>query len=135
MTEKEKNKKIGGVKMRNGSGQQSENERQWKKKKDRTGTQATKLLVSTYDISYIRCVTRKFHVVVVQNNVKEMYKESVLQVQSCFFCKLDLFDLFLPFSLPTPFSIKRLYFFVWVDYKYIKRLVAILKILSATGTI
>ena len=56
-----------------------------KKKKDRTGTQATKLLVSTYDISYIRCVTRKFHVVVVQNNVKEMYKESVLQVQSCFF--------------------------------------------------
>ena len=77
--------------MRNGSGQQSENERHAvKKKKDRTGTQATKLLVSTYDISYIRCVTRKFQVVVVQNNVKEMYKESVLQVQSCFFCKLDL---------------------------------------------
>ena len=27
----------------------------------------------------------KFHVVVVQNNGKEMYKKSVLQVQSCFF--------------------------------------------------
>ena len=27
----------------------------------------------------------KFHIVVVQNNGKEMYKKSVLQVQSCFF--------------------------------------------------
>ena len=27
----------------------------------------------------------KFHVVVVQNNGKEMYKKSVLHVQSCFF--------------------------------------------------
>ena len=27
----------------------------------------------------------KFHVVVVQNNGKEMYKNSVLHVQSCFF--------------------------------------------------
>ena len=27
----------------------------------------------------------KFHVVVVQNNVKEMYKKNVLHVQSCFF--------------------------------------------------
>ena len=30
-------------------------------------------------------VTKKFHVVVVQNNGKEMYKKSVLQVKSCFF--------------------------------------------------
>ena len=28
---------------------------------------------------------RKFHVVVVRNNGKEMYKKSVLHVQSCFF--------------------------------------------------
>ena len=104
------------------------------KKKDRTGTQATKLLVSTYDISYIRCVSRKFHDVV-QNNVKEMYKKSVLQVQSFFFLLIRPFDLFLPFSLPTPFSITRLHFYVWINYKCIKRLVAILKILSATGTI
>ena len=27
----------------------------------------------------------KFHVVVMQNNGKEMYKKSVLHVQSCFF--------------------------------------------------
>ena len=27
----------------------------------------------------------KFHVVVVQNNGKEMYKKNVLHVQSCFF--------------------------------------------------
>ena len=32
-----KNKKIGGVKVRNGNGQQSENERQWKKKKTEQG--------------------------------------------------------------------------------------------------
>ena len=48
--------KIGGDKQRNASGHQGENEQQGKKK--RTGTQATKLLVSTHDISYthVRCV-------------------------------------------------------------------------------
>ena len=40
---------------------------------------------NTYDISSIKRVTKKFHVVVVQNNGKEMYKKSVLHVQSCFF--------------------------------------------------
>ena len=38
-----------------------------------------------YEISSVKRVTRKFHVVVVQNNGKEMYKKSVLHVQSCFF--------------------------------------------------
>ena len=38
-----------------------------------------------YEISSAKRVTRKFHVVVVQNNGKEMYKKSVLHVQSCFF--------------------------------------------------
>ena len=41
----------------------------------------------TYDISSIKRVTKKFlevHVVVVQNNGKEMDKKSVLHVQSCF---------------------------------------------------
>ena len=83
-----------------------------KKKKDRTGTQATKLLVSTYDISYIRCVTRKFQVVVVQNNVKEIVQRKCAASAKLFFLQIRPFDLFLPFSLPTPFSIKRLYFFV-----------------------
>ena len=45
---------------------------------------------NTYDISSIKRVTRNFlefslHIVVVQNNGQEMYKKSVLCVQSCFF--------------------------------------------------
>ena len=43
---------------------------------------------NTHDISSEKRVTWKFlevHVVVVQNNSKEMYKKSVLHVQSCFF--------------------------------------------------
>ena len=44
-----------------------------------------KKVKNTYDISSIKRVTRKFHVVVVQNNGKEMYKKSVLHVQSCSF--------------------------------------------------
>ena len=46
---------------------QGENERQWKKVNG-----------STYDISFIKRVTKKFHDVGVQNNGKEMYKKSVL---------------------------------------------------------
>ena len=55
---------------------QGENKRQWKKVNG-----------ITYDISSIKRVTKKFlevHVVVVQNNGKEMDKKSVLHVQSCF---------------------------------------------------
>ena len=47
-----------------------------------------KLNKNTSDISSIKRVTRsfwKFHVAVVQNNGKEMYKKSVLHVQSFFF--------------------------------------------------
>ena len=44
---------------------------------------------NTFKISSIKLVTRKFLqvsiVVVMQNNGKEMYKKSVLHVQSCFF--------------------------------------------------
>ena len=40
----------------------------------------------TYDISSVKRVTRTFHVIVMQNNGKEMYKKnSVLHVQSCIF--------------------------------------------------
>ena len=39
---------------------------------------------NTYDISSIKSLW-KFDVVVVQNNGKEMYKKSVLHVQSCCF--------------------------------------------------
>ena len=42
-----------------------------------------KLNKNTSDISFIKRVTRKFHVVVVQNNAKEMYNEKV-----CCTCKV-----------------------------------------------
>ena len=63
-----------GEKMRNASGHQGENE--WQRKR---------VNWNAYKISSIKRVTRKFHFVVVQNNGKEMYKKSVLHVQSCFF--------------------------------------------------
>ena len=72
--------------------------------KKRTGTQATKSLVSTYDIFFfffIKCLTRTSHVVVVQNYGKEMHKKSVLLVQNCFLL------IFLQFSLSSLFSIAR----------------------------
>ena len=52
---------------------QGEDERQWKNVKE-----------NRYDISSIKSLW-KFHVVVVQNNGKEMYKKSVRHVQSCRF--------------------------------------------------
>ena len=58
-----------------------------------------------YNISSIKRVTRKFRVVVVQNNGKEMYKKSVLHVQSCcfFLSNLTYCCCFLPFWLSSPF--------------------------------
>ena len=61
--------------MRNASSHQGEDERQWKKKSELDHIQ-------TYNISSIKCVTRKFYVVVVQNNSKEMYKKV------CCMCKV-----------------------------------------------
>ena len=56
-----------------------------KKQKKTNRNTSSKFLVSTYDISYIGCVTAKFHVVVVQNNVKEMSKKM------CCKCKVSFF--------------------------------------------
>ena len=73
--------------MRNASGQQGAASKVKMnasgKKKKRRGTQAlkTKYLVSTR----IQNVTGKCYVVVVQSNVKEMYKKSVLLVQNYLF--------------------------------------------------
>ena len=56
-----------------------------------------------------RGLTRKFHVVVVQNNSKKNVQKCVLHVQSCFFffSQLETYCLFvLPFSLPSTFSIR-----------------------------
>ena len=83
----------GGDKMRNASGHQSKE--------------------NTYDISSRKRVTKKFLEVslciVVQNNSKEMYKKSVLQVQSCFFANQNYYY-FSPFSgVASPLSITRFY--------------------------
>ena len=60
-----------------------------------SGSAKKKVNRNTY-ISSIKRVTRKFHVVVAQNNGKKMYKKSVLHVQSFFFfCELDLLMFFL----------------------------------------
>jgi len=63
-------------------------------KKKGTGTQATKYLVSTWDNFFIKkyYVTRKFHVLVVQNGIvvlqnngKEMYKKVCCTYEFGFF--------------------------------------------------
>ena len=66
--------------MRNASGHQC---------KVKMSGSEKKVNENTYDISSKNRVTKicfwKFHVVVVQSNGKEMYKKSVLHVQSFFF--------------------------------------------------
>ena len=60
------------------------NKRQRKKK--RTGTQPLKFFESKYDISSIKRVTRKFHVLVVQNNDKEINKKVCCMCKAVFCC-------------------------------------------------
>ena len=89
-----KNMKIGGEKMRNANGQQGENRRRSEKK--RTGTQAAKPLVSTYDISFIRYVVSRC------SRAKQLHinvQKSVLHVQSCYCCCCCLFVCFCLFLL------------------------------------
>ena len=67
----------GREKVRNASGHQGENERQRKK-----------VNKNTYDISFIKRVTRKFLEVLVFSRAKQRQRnvqKSVLHVQSCFF--------------------------------------------------
>ena len=71
--------------MRNASGHQGENERQWKTK------QTKKKNKNTYDISSIKRVATKFlefslYIVVVQNNGKEMYKKKCAARAKLPFC-------------------------------------------------
>ena len=84
--------------MRNASGHQSQIVKM-------TGSEKKSEQEHVYNISSIKRVTRKFRVVVVQNNGKEMYKKSVLHVQSCCFCFSNLTHscCFLPFLLSSPF--------------------------------
>ena len=54
---------------------------------------------------------RKFHVVVVQNNGKEMYKKVCCMCKVAFLLITPLIPIviFSPFSLPSPLGIKRFY--------------------------
>ena len=90
--------------MRNSSGHQckvklSGSEKKW------TGTRTT---FPSWNVQ-LRTFW-KFHSVVVQNNGKEMYKKSVLLVQSCF-CNLGLLVFFTVFQrcIPSLLSITPLY--------------------------
>ena len=63
-----------------------------------SGSEKKKVNKNTYDISFIKRVTRKFlefPVEVVQDNGKEMYKKPNV--------------VYSPFSLPSPLSITRFY--------------------------
>ena len=84
--------------MRNASGHQGQIVKM-------TGSEKKSEQEHVYNISSIKRVTRKFRVVVVQNSGKEMYKKSVLPVQSCcfFFSNLTHSCWFLPFLLSSPF--------------------------------
>ena len=55
-------------------------------KKKRTGTQAAKRLVSTYDISFIRYVTEKVSRCSRAKQLQINVQKSVLHVQSCYCC-------------------------------------------------
>ena len=55
-------------------------------KQKRTGTQAAKLLVSTYDISFIRYVTEKVSRCSRAKQLQINVQKSVLHVQSCYCC-------------------------------------------------
>ena len=70
--------------MRNASGHQGKNERQWKKKK---------VNWNTHHISSIKRLTRKFLEVLRSSRAKQRQsnvQKSVLNVQSCFFANYDL---------------------------------------------
>ena len=79
----------------------AKNERQWKKSEQ-----------NKYDISSIKRVTRKFHVVsvflVVQNNGKEMSKKGWCTCKVVFL-HIRLIVVFSPFSFAWPLSITRFY--------------------------
>ena len=99
--------KIGGEKIRNASGQQGENEQQWKKANRNTSNKTFGVHINEQHFLHKMCnygVSRR-------SRAKDHQKNQVRKKVCCFFLLL--------FSLPSPFSITRFYFFVWVNYKYI----------------
>ena len=80
--------------------------------KKRTRTKVKKHSGNIYDISYVRCVNKMFHVVVMQNNEKKKCTKKCAGRAKFFFFLIRHTDFFWPLSLPSPFSITRFYFFV-----------------------
>ena len=64
---------------------------------------------NTYDISSIERVTKKFHVVVVQNNGKEMYKKVCCTCKVAFFANWTFVVFHRSPALPSPLSITQFY--------------------------
>ena len=95
--------------MRNASGQQDENERQWEKKANRNTS--NKIFVSTYNIFSIKRVTSKFQVA---TTMAEKCTKKCAAGAKLFFCWLDLMFFVLPFSLPTPFGIARFHVYEYM---------------------
>ena len=62
--------------------------------KKRTRTKVKKHSGSIYDISYVRCVNKMFHVVVMQNNEKKKCTKKCAGRAKLFFFSLDLLIFF-----------------------------------------
>ena len=116
--------------MRSASGHQGEIERQWKKKKQKQKTKKkqTKKKSEQEHVwhSFIKRVTWKFLEVSRRSRAKktektEMYKKSVLHVQSCFLLIRPIV-VFWPFSDRSRCVTRFYIIFVWPNYKYYREL-------------
>ena len=92
-----------------------ENERQWKKK----------LNENTYDIFSRKRVTKirsfwKFHILVVQNNGKDMYKRFAARAKLLFLLIRPIVVFHRSLALPSPLRI--ILYFVWRNFKYYREL-------------
>ena len=100
--------------MRNASGQQTAASKVKMSGSEKIANRNTSNKIFGEHIRYfisIKSVTRlrKFHVVVVQSNGKEMYKKVCFTCRVIFLLLLIRLLIFLQFSLPSPFSIARFY--------------------------
>ena len=90
--------------MRNARGQKVENEGSEKKKANRNTS--NKIFCVHDDIFSLKHVTRKIRVA---TTAAKQCTKNVLHAKSCLCCSLLIrpIDFFLPFLLPSPFSITR----------------------------
>ena len=72
--------------------------------------------IQLYNISFIKRVTRKFHIVVLQQQLQRNVQKKCVHMQSRFFMLIRRIVFFLPFSLPSHSALYD-FILVWVDYK------------------